>query len=76
MLVAAVAGILFVIAGIGVAGFAACLMITVEPEIAVMVECCGLPFCRIVAFCAGCRYLSVQSVIGLVSLVATDALFS
>ena len=38
-----------------------------------MIDCCRFPSVGAVAVGAGCRRLSVQLVIGLVSLVASDA---
>ena len=44
VLMTVVTGILFIVTGISVTGFAAYPVIAVEPEITVVVECCRFPF--------------------------------
>jgi len=49
VLMAAIAGVLFIVASIRMAGFAACSVIAVEPEIAVVVKRCRFPAAGAVA---------------------------
>ena len=73
---AVVTGIFFVIAGIGVACFATGPVITVESEIPAMIKRSGFPTGSAMACSAARLRLTVQIVSGLISLVATDTLFS
>ena len=73
---AVITGIFFVIPVIGMAYFAIYPVITVESEIPAMVKCCRFPTCSAMAGSAACLRLAVHIVSGLISLVATDALFS
>lgn len=61
VLVASIAGVLLVIAG-QVAGRARGVMISVEQEIAAVVECCRFPVRRLVT-CRACQRLAAMQII-------------
>ena len=73
---AVIACIFFVIAGIGMACFATCPVITVESEIPAMVKCSRCPTGSAMAGSAACLRFAVHIISGLINLVATDTLFS
>ena len=73
---AVITGVFFVVTRIGMARFATRPVITVKSEILVMVKCCWFPAGRAMAGSATCLRLAMHIVSGLISLVATDALFS
>ena len=56
------------------AGDAACLVITVKPEIAVMVKGCRFPGSSFMAIRTTCGYFQVKVILRLVSFVARYAL--
>ena len=70
MFMTVIAGIFFIITGFRMAGDAACLVITVKPEIAVMVKGCRFPGSSFMAIRTTCGYFQVKVILRLVSFVA------
>ena len=73
---AVVAGIFFVIGWIGMAGFTACLVVAVQPEILTVIKGRRFPGSCAMACGAACLGEAVQLVIWLVTLMAAYALLS
>ena len=74
MFMAVVAGIFFIITGLSMAGNAAGSVITVKPEIPVMIKGCRFPGSSFMANCTVCLRNTVQGILWQVTFVAADAL--